>query len=155
MWNTKASKRHRQHSGIPSLFPYLPASCPPTLLRVYGATEHVTTCLTDRANYCAAQTAAAINNIALLSYSVSSIAETEDALPTELAHEIGRQMAAILTLFTAAAVAQSLIMAWMTMLQCNMWLQIFQLPKRIRKLEGPFSSVGVFGPLLQEATTNF
>ncbi|KAF3692571.1 hypothetical protein EXN66_Car008247 [Channa argus] len=131
MWNTKASKRHRQHSGIPSLFPYLPASCPPTLLRVYGATEHVFPAV------------------------LTLESKTEDALPTELAHEIGRQMAAILTLSTAAAVAQSLIMAWMTMLQCNMWLQIFQLPKRIRKLEGPFSSVGVFGPLLQEATTNF
>ncbi|KAK2828273.1 hypothetical protein Q5P01_019307 [Channa striata] len=44
-----------------------------------------------------------------------------------------QMMAAVLTLSSAVAVAQSRIMAWMTMLQRNLWLHMFQLPEPIRK----------------------
>ncbi|KAL7381043.1 hypothetical protein ABVT39_027725 [Epinephelus coioides] len=105
--------------------------------------DQVSVRLTDRAHQCAAQTAAAANNITLLS-SVSTIGY-------EMATDIGKAMSAILTLST-----QARIMAWQTMLQRNMWLHMSQLPAQIRRelLDDPINSDGLFGPLLQSATTH-
>ncbi len=115
--------------------------------------DQVTACLTDRAYQCAAQTAAAINNIFLLTYSISSITTQPSALPAELATEIGKSTGAILTLFTTTAVVQAHIKACTTMLKRNIWLHMSQLPEQIRKglLEDPISPDRLFGPLLPDA----
>lgn len=73
--------------------------------------DHVTVCLTDWAYQCAAQTAAASNNILLLTFLVMLkmilIAAQPGALPAELAIKIGKATSAILTLCMAAGVEQS------------------------------------------------
>ncbi|CAK6980951.1 inter-alpha-trypsin inhibitor heavy chain H3-like [Scomber scombrus] len=118
--------------------------------------DQVTARLTDRAHQCAAQTAAAANNIALLSSAVSTLVTQPGSFPPDVASDIGKAMAAILALSTATTVAQARIMAWLIMLQRNMWLHMSELPVQIRHelLDGPISSVGLFGPLLQSATTH-
>ncbi|KAL7402585.1 hypothetical protein ABVT39_017139 [Epinephelus coioides] len=106
--------------------------------------DQVTARLSDRAHQCAAQSVAAVNNVALLGSAVSAVATQPGALPPKMATEIGKAMSAILTLSTATTVAQACIMAWQTMLQRNMWLHMSQLPAQIRGelLGGPISSDG-------------
>ena len=121
-----------------------------------SAHDQVLSRLTDRAHQCAAQTSAAANNVALLASSVSAMAMEPGALPPEMATEIGKAMSAILSLSTAQTTAQARVMAWLTMIQRNMWLHMSQLPASIHKelLDGPISPDGLFGPLLQSATAH-
>ncbi|KAF0044697.1 hypothetical protein F2P81_003855 [Scophthalmus maximus] len=71
--------------------------------------------------------------MSLLASSLSSIAVQPGALPSELADEIGKIAATTLTLSSALAVTQSRIMAWMTMIQRNLWLHMSHLPEHTRK----------------------
>ena len=112
--------------------------------------------VTDRSHQCAAQGLAAQNNIALLASAVSAMATNPEALPPELATEIGKAMTAILTLTTATTVALSRIQAWQTVAQRNIWLHMSQLPTEVRRelLYGPIAPDGLFGPRLQTATSH-
>ncbi len=83
--------------------------------------DQVTARFTDQAHQCAAQMAVAINDISLLT---SSITTQPSALPDELVTENGKATAAILTLSPAAAVAQACMKAWMMMLQRSIWLHV-------------------------------
>lgn len=69
--------------------------------------DQVTVCLKDWAYQCAAQTAAAWNNVLLLTFLVMLIAAQPGALPTELATKISKATSAILTLCIAAEMKQS------------------------------------------------
>ncbi|AWP17035.1 Hypothetical protein SMAX5B_017132 [Scophthalmus maximus] len=69
----------------------------------------------------------------LLASSLSSIGAQPGALPSELTDEIGKIAATTLTLSSALAMTQSRIMAWMTMIQRNLWLNMSQLPEQMRK----------------------
>ncbi|KAK2812529.1 hypothetical protein Q5P01_000002 [Channa striata] len=150
-------KRAADRKSIP-LPPEPPSPVPMTcnVLRQTSPREQVITRLTDRAHQCAAQSVAAINNIMLLSSSISTFTAQPGALPAEPAEEISKAMAAVLTFSSAVAVAQSRIMVWMTMLQRNVWLHMSRLPELVRKglLDGPTSPDGLFGPLLQEAVSH-
>ncbi|KAF0027619.1 hypothetical protein F2P81_020360 [Scophthalmus maximus] len=156
--------RECEFPAVPPLEPSLTAIFLPKAMFFFGGRrptppspcDQVTTRLTDRAHQCAAQAAAAVNNVLLLASSLSSIAAQPVALPSELADEIGKIAATTLTLSSALAVTQSRIMAWMTMIQRNLWLNMSQLPEQTRKglLEGPISPKGLFGPFLNRALTH-
>lgn len=98
--------------------------------------DQVTARLTTWAHQGTAQTAAALNNILLLTSSDASIAAQPGALPTELVTKISKDMSAFLILFVAAVLVQACIKVWMTVLQRNTWFHICQLPEQISKATG-------------------
>ncbi|CAL8342142.1 unnamed protein product [Boreogadus saida] len=81
--------------------------------------------LTDRVFVCASQSAAAVNNIALLSSALVSLSAGREAYgPEEAARwlAVSRFSSAILQLCQPVAVSASRHMAWATMIQRAIWL---------------------------------
>ncbi|CAL8378948.1 unnamed protein product [Boreogadus saida] len=107
--------------------------------------------LTDRVFVCASQSAAAVNNIALLySAMVSLSADREAYGPEEAARwlAVSRFSSAILQLCQPIAVSAGRHMAWATMIQRVIWLSHTAVPERERAslVQGPLAPDGLFGP---------
>ncbi|MEQ2186782.1 hypothetical protein GOODEAATRI_032138 [Goodea atripinnis] len=103
----------------------------------------ITAWLTDRSHQCAAQVAAATNNTAFLAYSISKKAR-EMELPPDDVEEFCNFADTILNLCAAFAVCSSRIVAWQTLLQRQMWLQLSSsIPEDFKRelLEGPITAV--------------
>ncbi|MEQ2172325.1 hypothetical protein GOODEAATRI_019929 [Goodea atripinnis] len=146
--------------GVPQGYPPVPA-LEPSLSAVFGvrsawcvgqwpvtpsSSDQITARLTDRSHQCAAQVATATNNTAFLAYSISKKAR-EMELPPEDVEEFCNFADTILNLCAASAVCSSHIAAWQTLIQRQMWLWLYSIPKDFKRelLEGPFSSLcGVF-----------
>ncbi|CAL8340157.1 unnamed protein product [Boreogadus saida] len=111
--------------------------------------------LTDRVFVCASQSAAAVNNIALLSSAMVSLsADREFYGPEEAARwlAVSRFSSAILQLCQPIAVSAGRHMAWATMIQRVIWLSHTAVPERERAslVQGPLAPDGLFGPWFSE-----
>lgn len=87
----------------------------------------------------------------LLAYNISKMA-TNSTASTEEKKEMCVAADSILNLNAAQVVCSARIMAWMTLLQRQMWLRLApSTPAEIRKelLDGPVSLDGLFGPQFQ------
>jgi hypothetical protein len=111
--------------------------------------------LTDRVFVCASQSAAAVNNIALLSSALVSLSAGREAYgPEEAARwlAVSRFSSAILQLCQPVAVSAGRHMAWATMIQRAIWLSHTAVPERERAglVQGPLAADGLFGPRFSE-----
>lgn len=109
--------------------------------------QHQVVNWTNRAHQCASQTAAATDKMALLAYSFSKRAAESEVQQEK--QELCTAADTILNLCAAQAVCSSRIMAWMTLLQRQMWLRLApsvssEMSKQ--KLEAPITPNGLFGP---------
>ncbi|CAL8340888.1 unnamed protein product [Boreogadus saida] len=95
--------------------------------------------LADRVFVCASQSAAAVNNIALLSSALFPLS-------------VSRFSSAILQLCQPVAVSAGRHMAWATMIQRPIWLSRTAVPERERTslVQGPLALDGLFGPRFSE-----
>ncbi|CAL8349730.1 unnamed protein product [Boreogadus saida] len=111
--------------------------------------------LTDRVFVCASQSAAAVNNIAMLSSAMVSLSADREAYgPEEAARwlAVSRFSSAILQLCQPIAVSAGRHMAWATMIQRIIWLSHTAVPERERAslVQGPLAPDGLFGPRFSE-----
>ena len=111
--------------------------------------------LTDRVFVCASQSAAAVNNIALLSSAMVSLSADREAYgPEEAARwlAVSRFSSAILQLCQPIAVSAGQHMAWATMIQRVIWLSHTAVQERERAslVQGPLAPDGLFGPWFSE-----
>ncbi|CAL8235894.1 unnamed protein product [Boreogadus saida] len=111
--------------------------------------------LTDRVFVCASQSAAAVNNIALLSSALVSLLAGREAYgPEEAARwlAVSRFSSAILLLCQPVAVSAGRHMAWATMIQRAIWLSYTAVPERERAslVQGPLAPDGLFGHRFSE-----
>ncbi|CAL8403787.1 unnamed protein product [Boreogadus saida] len=103
--------------------------------------------LTDRVFVCASQSAAAVNDIALLSSAMVSLSADREAYgPEEAARwlAVSRFSSAILQLCQPIAVSAGRHMAWATMIQRIIWLSHTAVPERERAslVQGPDGASG-------------
>ncbi|CAL8255091.1 unnamed protein product [Boreogadus saida] len=115
--------------------------------------------LTDRVFVCASQSAAAVNNLALLSSDLVSLMAGREAYgPEEAARwlAVSRFSSAILQLCQPIAALARRHMAWTTMIQRAIWLFHTSVPERERaSLQGPLAPDGLFGPRFGEILTGY
>ncbi|CAL8254823.1 unnamed protein product [Boreogadus saida] len=145
-----------QARGIPRLEPPLAALlCPGAGWRPNDRLQKQIVGLTDRVFVCASQSAAAVNNIAMLSSAMVSLSADREAYgPEEAARwlAVSRFSSAILQLCQPIAVSAGRHMAWATMIQRIIWLSHTAVPQRERAslVQGPLAPDGLFGPRFSE-----
>ncbi|CAL8284696.1 unnamed protein product [Boreogadus saida] len=116
--------------------------------------------LTDRVLVCASQSAAAVNNIALLSSAMVSLSADREAYgPEEAARwlAVSRFSRTILQLCQPIAVSAGRHMACATMIQRVIWLSHTAVPERERAslVQGPLAPDGLFGPRFSEVQQEY
>lgn len=107
---------------------------------------------TNRSHQFTVQSAGATNNIALLAFRISKRAAKSEVQQEEKM-ELSAAADTILNLCAAQAVCTSHIMAWMNLLQRQMWLHLApstsaEMGKQM--LESPINPDGLFGPQYQQ-----
>ena len=77
-----------------------------------------------------------------------TLVERSTTLAADEAEEISKAASTALTLCASVAVSQARIAAWVTQIQCHLWLQQASVTEMARKvlLDAPISPDGLFGP---------
>ncbi|CAL8270916.1 unnamed protein product [Merluccius merluccius] len=109
--------------------------------------------------HCAQETkcsAAAVNNMALLSSALSSLTVGKETFRPEHEERVAHFSSAILQLCQLVAVTAGRQMVWATMGHRAMWLSHTTAPDRDRAglIQGPLSSDGLCGPWFAEVLTH-